>query len=135
MQFRMIYAHAFLTPGTHHHGETVFPAVETALELCPEFKEALRYVASPVFNDYRNLIDLLLGETIQETRRQILRFYRDEGPRILEIYDWEAIHRWEHHLLSALHIAYQTHQVGGARRVRERHRQFKKVVHNLRVAK
>ena len=74
---------------------SVFPRVEKMLEES-EFQAALKFIASRKKMDrYHDMIDFLLCETFQELRHSCFKYYRGNGPRLIEVTTKEQREKFE----------------------------------------
>jgi hypothetical protein len=87
-----------------------FPAVEAWLQEDSDHQRAFhRIKGRKSAGRYRSMMDFLVSEVCPEERENCFRFYRDEGPRLIELHSERRIRFLESKLLVFLTLAYEAH--------------------------
>jgi len=85
--------------------ESVFPEIDEMLAEV-EYQRALRFVAErKSMENYRTMVDFLYAEffgRMHNAKEEVLAFYQDRGPQLIDIVDFDEIEERQKWLVLAL---------------------------------
>ncbi len=112
MSCGMIQTHCIMQTVTDDSYGTCFPKAEELLQESM-YQEALEEIGTKrTMERYRSMMDFLLCELKPSYRRECFRFYREKGPRLIQIESAKEIEKLDNYLTGVLLVALEYKKQG-----------------------